>query len=87
MDYYEDKYYEENGYVISAYLRYDRKYNVYNRQIYNFMDILGDVGGMFQSLYFAGLVIIGFYNRRMFISAVLRSLYQVKKSLTHPKVP
>ena len=30
-DFYDDKYYETNGYVISANLRFDRKYNTYNR--------------------------------------------------------
>lgn len=75
---YDDKYYEENGYMISAYLRYDRKYNTYNRQVYNIMGLLGDIGGMYSSLYFIGLLTIGFYNQRMFISAILRSLYQIK---------
>ena len=78
IDYYDDRYYEENGYMISAYLRFDRKYNAYNRQIYSLMALLGDIGGMYSSLYFIGLVLIGFYNRRLFISAILRNLYQVK---------
>lgn len=75
VDYYDDKYYDENGNIISAYLRFDKKYNTYNRQVYNIMDLLGDIGGMYQSLYFLGVLIIGFYNRRMFIAAILRSLY------------
>jgi hypothetical protein len=39
---------------------------------------LGDIGGMYSSLYFIGLLLIGFYNRRLFISAILKNLYQVK---------
>jgi len=84
VDYYDDKYYEENGYIVSAYLRYDRKYNIYNRQIYNIMGLLGDIGGMYSSLYFLGMLVIGFYNRRLFISAILRNLYQVKVSSPAP---
>jgi hypothetical protein len=61
-------------------LRFDRKYNVYNRQIYNIMGLLGDIGGMYSSLYFLGMLLISFYNRRLFISAIIRNLYQVKLS-------
>jgi hypothetical protein len=43
------------------------------------MGLLGDIGGMYSSLYFIGLIMISFYNRRLFISAILRNLYQVKK--------
>jgi hypothetical protein len=35
MDIYEDKYYSENGYLVTVYFRLDRKYNTYNRQIYS----------------------------------------------------
>jgi hypothetical protein len=79
-DFYEDRYYEENGYIVSVNLRFDRKYNVYNRQIYNIMGLLGDIGGMYSSLYFLGMLLISFYNRRLFISAIIRNLYQVKLS-------
>jgi len=80
VHYYDDRYYEEKGYIVTAYLRYDRKYNVYSRQIYNIMGLLGDMGGMYSSLYFLGMLLISFYNRRLFISAILKNLYQVKLS-------
>ena len=74
-DLYDDKYYPENGYVICVYFRYDRMYNAYNRQVYNIMALLGDIGGMYSSLFSIGLIFISFYNHRLFISAILRNLY------------
>ena len=50
-------------------------YNAYNRQVYNIMDLLGDIGGMYSSLFSIGLILIGFYNHRLFISAILKNLY------------
>jgi hypothetical protein len=42
------------------------------------MDLLGDVGGMYSSLFSIGLLLIGFFNNRLFMSAILKNLYQVK---------
>lgn len=69
--------------MVSVYFRLDRKYNTYNRQTYSMNALLGDIGGMYSSLYFIGLLSIGFYNRRLFISAILKNLYQVKHTGDH----
>jgi hypothetical protein len=42
------------------------------------MDFLGDVGGMYSSLFFLGYISVTFFSHRLFISAILRQLYQVK---------
>ncbi|TNV73470.1 hypothetical protein FGO68_gene12963 [Halteria grandinella] len=75
---YENQYTDVNGYLISFYLRYDSQYNSYNRQIYSIMAFLGDVGGLFSSLFSIGAIFISFINHRLFISAILKNLYQVK---------
>ncbi|TNV84292.1 hypothetical protein FGO68_gene12595 [Halteria grandinella] len=75
---YENSYNPADGYVVSFYLRYDSQYNTYNRQIYSAMDLLGDVGGLYQSLFYIGYLLINFFSHRLFISAILKHLYQTK---------
>ncbi len=60
------------------YLRYDSEYQLYTRRIYALMDFLGDVGGIYSSLFFIGFVCVSFFSHRLFISAILKQLYQVK---------
>jgi hypothetical protein len=40
--------------------------------------MLGDIGGLQQSLYLIGLVLISFLSRRIFVSSILKNIYQVK---------
>jgi hypothetical protein len=42
------------------------------------MDFLGDMGGMYSSLFFLGYISVSFFSHRLFISAILKQLYQVK---------
>ena len=73
--FYDDVYVEKDGYIATFYLRYDSQYNTYERRIYSILDLLGDIGGLYSSLYFLGYFLIGFINHRLFISAILRQLY------------
>jgi len=50
-------------------------YNIYNRQIYSIMDLLGDIGGMYSSILSIGFVFVSFISHRLFISAILKQLY------------
>lgn len=64
--------------LVSFYIRYDAQFSTYNRQIYSTMDLLGDVGGMYSSLFSIGFLLITFFNHRLLISAILKNLYQIK---------
>jgi hypothetical protein len=46
----EGIYYEQD-------FKLDKEYDIYDRQVYSFVGVLQDVGGFFNSLFFAGLVI------------------------------
>jgi hypothetical protein len=50
---YEDKV-ETDGAFVSVYIRYDSRFLFYSRQVYSFMDLLGDVGGLQQALTLIG---------------------------------
>lgn len=42
------------------------------------MELLGDIGGLQQALYMIGLLFVGFFARRLFVSAILKEIYQIK---------
>ena len=42
---FEDRVDEEGG-IAAIYLRYDARFYDYNRRVYSFMDLLGEVGGL-----------------------------------------
>jgi hypothetical protein len=42
------------------------------------MELLGDIGGLQQALYMIGLLFVGFFARRLFVSAILKEIYQTK---------
>lgn len=73
---YEDKF---GGSYINFYIRYDSQYNIYERKIYSIMDLLGDIGGLAESLYILGMLFVGFISHRLFISSILRRVYQVRR--------
>jgi hypothetical protein len=45
------------------------------------MAILGDVGGMYSSLYSIGWVFVGFFSHRLLIASLLKHIYQVKATI------
>jgi len=40
--------------------------------------MLGDVGGLQQALYLIGLLIVSYFTKRLFVSQLLKELYQTK---------
>jgi hypothetical protein len=40
---------------------------------------LGDVGGLQESIYIIGFIIIKFFSKRLFTSSIIKKIYQVKK--------
>ncbi|CDW79542.1 UNKNOWN [Stylonychia lemnae] len=43
--------------------------------------LLGDIGGLQQSLYILGFILIDFFSRRIFVASILKQIYQVKQNL------
>jgi hypothetical protein len=64
--------------LISLYLRYDKEYYIYNRQVYALLQYLGDVGGLQQMMYLAGLMLVSYFRQRLFDSSLMKEMYQMK---------
>ena len=75
-----DDAYGDSGLVV-MFLRYDPRYEIYSRQVYSVLPLLGDIGGLQQSLYILGMVVVSSFSNRIFVSSILRHIYQVKNLL------
>ena len=50
----------------------------YERVIYNFFDMAGDVGGFGEFLHITFYIIVGSYANRMFYAGVIRDMFRVR---------
>lgn len=58
----------EGGAFFSLYLRYDNKYEIYERKVYSVLELLGDIGGLLEAIYVMGYILVGFFTHRLFVS-------------------
>ena len=56
----------------------------YERVVYTFFDMFGYLGGLFDFLYFAGYLFVGYFNNKKYMLKILSKLYQVEKSHESP---
>jgi len=60
---------------IALYIRFDSNYDIYERKIYSILDLLGDIGGLAESIYIIGSILVSFVAHRFFISSILKNIY------------
>ena len=63
--------------IASAYIRFDSNYDAYSRRIYSIGDLLGQTGGMYSSVLLMGGLLVGIFSERLFVSSILRKIYQI----------
>ncbi|CDW73064.1 UNKNOWN [Stylonychia lemnae] len=83
---YDNQFKEEEGFVIAIYLRFDNKYDLYTRKVYSALELLGDIGGLYGSLLGIGFFFVGFISSRMFMSDIMKKIYQVRKYVFEPDI-
>ena len=49
----------------------------YERQVYDFLTFLSDLGGLFGTIFIIGKIVVDVYLEDMFFSNILESVYQV----------
>ena len=62
---------------LSIFMRLESTAETYDRRVYSFGDLLAQVGGIYQSVFFVGVIFIGIFSERLFISSILRKIYQL----------
>lgn len=66
-----------SGDVLSIYLRIDKITDTYERQIYSIGELLGQTGGFYGALIGIGSLFLFIFSERLFVSSVLRKIYQI----------
>ena len=66
--------------LASIYFRLDSYFDNYSRRIYSVGDLLGQTGGFYSSVLIIGSVFVGIFSERLFVSSILRKIYQIDKN-------
>ena len=63
--------------VISAIFTKDYDYQSYERSVFSFLDLTGNLGGLFEIMEIIGGIIVGIFADKLFSYSIISSLYQV----------
>ena len=50
----------------------------YDRAVFNFMEVTGNIGGLFEILGIAGGIFVGLFSGRVFLFSILPKLYHIE---------
>ena len=56
-------------------MRIDARYEVYERKVYNLLELLEETGGLKEALHVMGHLMVGFFCTRMFHMKIMHRLY------------
>lgn len=59
-------------------MRSDKLFDKYERQVYDILTFLGDIGGLTEALISIGSLIVGFFTQKMFMSKIVRKIYHIR---------
>ena len=65
--------------IVSVFFRLGSYFDNYSRRIYSLGDLLGQVGGLYSSILIIGALFVGIFSERLFVSSILRKIYQIDK--------
>lgn len=68
---YDDSNLDESGLLVELFIRMDPRYESYERKIYSVLELLGDIGGLWQSLFLIGFLCVDFLSHRLFVASIL----------------
>lgn len=60
---------------VTAFIRIDDKYFVYQRTIYSFLDVIGNIGGLMEGLLFIGYIFVFLFSKKLFKASLMKKLY------------
>lgn len=64
--------------MAAVYIRSDKMYDAYNRRVLDLLTFMGSLGGLFETLKYIGLLIFGTFAHWLFMSKVIKHVYQVR---------
>lgn len=63
--------------LFEIYIRLDENQQDYSREVYSFLDVTGDLGGVFEILCIAAGFIVAYFSNPRFYYSILSNIYQV----------
>lgn len=61
---------------VAAYLSLDTVSIKTSRRVRSFFDMLGAVGGVYNSLFLVGMIFVSIFSERLFIGGIISKIYQ-----------
>ncbi len=61
---YDDSYNDKEGFLVAVYLRMDKFYDSYERNVDDILTVMGDVGGLNEALCAIGALLVGFLSQK-----------------------
>lgn len=75
----DNEYSDKEGYVIAIYIRADKFYDEYSRQVTDILTLLGDIGGLQEAFIMVGTLLIGFVTQKIFMSDIIKKIYHIRQ--------
>jgi hypothetical protein len=69
----------EENFIVAIYMRSDKMYDSYERKVNDILTFMGDIGGLSETLINIGVLIVSFITQKMFMSKIVRKIYQIRK--------
>jgi len=64
---------------MAVYIRSDRMYDSYTRQVNDLLTVLGTIGGLLETLKGIGYVFVGVFAQKLFMSKIVRKIYHIRR--------
>ncbi len=55
--------------------KFEFDYDIYRRRVYTVGELLSDLGGIQQSLFTIGAILVGIFSEKMFYSQIISDIY------------
>lgn len=68
---------------ITIYFLLSQEYNLYQRSVFTFFDMFGQLGGVYQLLWILGAILVSCTAKKVFYNSILSRLYHVHEELVN----
>lgn len=65
--------------MAAVYIRLDKRFNTYNRQVSDLLTLAASIGGLQKALFAVGMVIVSYVAQKIFASYIVHQLFQLRK--------
>jgi hypothetical protein len=66
---------KRTGVLAAVYIRLDKQFNTYNRQVSDLLDLLATIGGLQKALFATGMMIVSYVSQKIFSANIVHQLF------------